>query len=45
MLSYVRSALFFLRLPFVRLYIKLRWKDYWTLREIEQKKANGEIVK
>ncbi len=28
-----RSVLFFLRLPFVRLYIKLRYKDYWALRE------------
>ena len=29
----IRSVLFFLRLPFVRLYIKLRYRDYWTLRE------------
>lgn len=34
----VRSALFFLRLPFVRLYIKLRYKDYWALREHLQEK-------
>ena len=34
----IRSALFFLRLPFVRLYVKLRYGDYWALREHLQEK-------
>lgn len=36
MFSYIKSALFYLCLPFCRLYIRLRFKSYWALRQYLQ---------